>query len=107
MELPVGRKLTVEIVVRGVEYAVALPDTAGYPSVEDLAALVERAVEEAVGRLEPSKEVMNAKEAADFLSWNRSQFNHLAASGHILRHRLSENRFVYLRSELLEWLVGR
>jgi hypothetical protein len=54
---------------------------------------------------EACREVMNAGDAAEFLSMNRPDFNKLAPS--LPRHQLSEARFVYLRSELLEWLMAR
>jgi hypothetical protein len=48
---------------------------------------------------------MNARDAAEFLGMGLAGFNKLAPS--LPRHRLSENRYVYLRSELLEWLMAR
>lgn len=105
MELPIGRKLTVEVVVRGVEDAVALPDTAGYPPVEDLATLVERAVEEAVEQLDLSIEAINSRDAAEFLAISHASFNKLAPS--LPRCRISDNRFVYLRADLLSWLEAK
>lgn len=65
-------------------------------------ALLEK-IEEAAVRLAQSREVMDAREAADFLRISYATFKELAPS--LPRHRVSENRLVYRRSELLEWLT--
>jgi hypothetical protein len=43
---------------------------------------------------------MNARNAAEFLDMSLAGFNKIAPG--LPRHRLSENRFVYLCPELLE-----
>ena len=51
------------------------------------------------------REVMNAEEAADFLRIPYDNFRRLAAG--LPRHRVTERRYVYLRQELIEWLMRR
>lgn len=52
-----------------------------------------------------AREVMHAKEAADFLRIPYSQFRHIAST--LPRHAVTERRYVYCRAELLEWLLSR
>ena len=54
---------------------------------------------------EPSeaKEVMDSKEAAEFLRLPYSSFREIAPT--LPRHAVTPQRFVYLRSELLAWLL--
>ncbi|MDQ4001819.1 MAG: hypothetical protein M3283_12635 [Actinomycetota bacterium] len=56
---------------------------------------------------EPSeaKEVLSSKEAAEFLRLPYSSFREIAPT--LPRHAVTPQRFVYLRSELLAWLVER
>ncbi len=56
---------------------------------------------------EPSeaKEVMDSKEAAEFLRLPYSSFREIAPT--LPRHAVTPQRFVYLRSELLAWLMDR
>jgi hypothetical protein len=54
---------------------------------------------------EEGREVMSARNAAEYMDMSIAAFNKLAPE--LPRHRLSEARFVYLRSELLEWLRHR
>ena len=62
-------------------------------------------VERVVETLASGKEVMNAKEAAEFLRISESEFKRMATG--LPRHAVTERRYVYLRSELLAWLTGR
>jgi phage tail tape-measure protein len=55
--------------------------------------------------LDGSREVMNAAEAADFLRLSLAEFRRQAAS--LPRHQVSNTRYLYVRSELLEWLMSR
>lgn len=48
---------------------------------------------------------MDAKEAADFLRISQSEFKRMAPR--LPRHAVTERRFIYLRSELLAWLLRR
>lgn len=48
---------------------------------------------------------MDAKEAADFLRISQSEFKRMAPK--LPRHAVTERRFIYLRSELLAWLLRR
>jgi hypothetical protein len=48
---------------------------------------------------------MDAKEAADFLRISESEFKRMAPG--LPRHAVTERRYIYLRSELLTWLLGR
>jgi len=48
---------------------------------------------------------MNAEEAADFLRIPYDNFRRMASD--LPRHRISERRYVYVRGELLEWLMRR
>ena len=68
------------------------------------AAILEK-VERAAEALASGKEVMNAREAADFLRISESEFKRMAPG--LPRHAVTERRFIYLRSELLAWLLGR
>ncbi len=51
------------------------------------------------------REVMDAREAADFLRISHDLFKRLAPG--LPRHAITERNYVYLRSELLEWVSGR
>lgn len=68
------------------------------------AAILEK-VERVAETLASGKEVMNAKEAADFLRISESEFKRIAPS--LPRHAVTERRYIYLRSELLAWLMRR
>jgi excisionase family DNA binding protein len=54
-----------------------------------------------------SREVMDAKEAAEFLRLSPSEFRKLAAAGVIPRHPVNGKSYRYLRGELLEWVRRR
>jgi hypothetical protein len=58
-----------------------------------------------VEALASGREVMDAKEAADFLRISYSEFKRMAPG--LPRHAVTERRYTYLRSELLTWLLGR
>ncbi len=68
------------------------------------AAILEK-VERVAEALASGKEVMDAKEAADFLRISESEFKRMAPG--LPRHAVTERRYIYLRSELLAWLLGR
>ncbi len=68
------------------------------------AAILEK-VERVAEALASGKEVMDAKEAADFLRISESEFKRMAPG--LPRHVVTERRYIYLRSELLAWLLGR
>lgn len=74
-----------------------------------LDALLEAAILEKVERvaeaLASGREVMDAKEAADFLRISESEFKRMAPR--LPRHAVSDRRYIYLRTELLAWLMGR
>jgi hypothetical protein len=50
-----------------------------------------------------AKEVMNSREAAEFLRLPYSSFREIAPT--LPRHAVTPQRFVYLRRELLAWLM--
>lgn len=79
------------------------------PQDTSLDALLETAILEKVERvaeaLASGREVMDAKEAADFLRISESEFKRIAPR--LPRHAVTERRYIYLRSELLSWLTGR
>lgn len=52
-----------------------------------------------------SREVMDAREAADFLRIPYSEFKRIAPC--LPRSPVTERRFVYYRRDLLEWLLER
>jgi hypothetical protein len=52
-----------------------------------------------------AKEVMDSREAAEFLRLPYSSFREIAPT--LPRHAVTPQRFVYLRRELLEWLLER
>lgn len=56
---------------------------------------------------EPSdtKEIMDSREAAEFLRLPYSSFREIAPT--LPRHAVTSQRFVYMRKELLEWLLER
>ncbi len=56
---------------------------------------------------EPSeaKEVMDSREAAEFLRLPYSSFREIAPT--LPRHAVTPQRFVYVRRELLAWLIER
>jgi hypothetical protein len=68
------------------------------------AAILEK-VERVAEALSSGKEVMDAKEAADFLRISESEFKRMAPG--LPRHAITERRYIYLRSELLAWLLRR
>jgi hypothetical protein len=68
------------------------------------AAILEK-VERVAEALASGREVMNAKEAAEFLRISASEFLRMARG--LPRHAVTERRFIYVRSELLAWLTGR
>lgn len=68
------------------------------------AAILEK-VERVAEALASGKEVMDAKEAADFLRISESEFKRMASG--LPRHAVTQRRYIYLRSELLAWLTGR
>ena len=68
------------------------------------AAILEK-VERVAAALASGREVMDAKEAADFLRISESEFKRMAPG--LPRHAVTERRYIYLRSELLAWLTGR
>lgn len=52
-----------------------------------------------------AREVMDAKEAADFLRIPYSEFKRIAPC--LPRSPVTERRFVYYRRDLLDWLLER
>lgn len=53
------------------------------------------------------REVMDAREAADFLRISYDLFKRMAGQGRFPRHAVTERNYVYLRSELLGWIASR
>ena len=72
--------------------------------VSEVVALLER-VEQLTESLHTSRELMNAKEAAEFLRMPYSEFRRLAP--YLPRHTVTERRYVYHRKELLDWVLTR
>lgn len=72
-----------------------------------LAAAVLEKVEDLVEDAARSREVMDAKQAAEFLRLSPSEFRKLAAAGVIPRHPVNGKSYRYLRGELLEWVRRR
>jgi Helix-turn-helix domain len=72
-----------------------------------LAAAVLEKVEDLVEDAARSREVMDAKQAAEFLRLSPSEFRKLAAAGVISRHPVNGKSYRYLRGELLEWVRRR
>jgi hypothetical protein len=68
------------------------------------AAILEK-VERAAEALSSGREVMDAKQAADFLRISESEFKRMAPG--LPRHAVTERRYIYMRSELLAWLTRR
>ena len=62
-------------------------------------------IDQLTASLHTSRELMNAKETADFLRMPYSEFRRLAP--YLPRHRVTERRYVYHRKELLEWVLTR
>ena len=62
-------------------------------------------MEQLPASLRTSRELMNAKEAADFLRMPYSEFRRLAP--YLPRHQVTERRYVYHRKELLDWVLTR
>jgi hypothetical protein len=62
-------------------------------------------VEQVAEALSSGREVMDAKQAADFLRISESEFKRMAPG--LPRHVVTERRYIYLLSELLTWLLGR
>jgi len=62
-------------------------------------------VERAAEALSSGREVMDAKQAADFLRISVSEYKRIALE--LPRHAVTEPRYIYLRSELLAWLARR
>lgn len=49
---------------------------------------------------------MNAAEAAEFLRYDRSTFNSLAAAGRIPRHKKEGAGWRYNTTELTQWMIS-
>jgi hypothetical protein len=88
-----------------------LPDT-GMGTTETQTNLSTAEVAEVLDRLgglidylRKSRELMDAKEAADFLRLPYTEFKRLAPT--LPRHAVTERRYVYSRRELLEWYFSR
>ena len=79
-------------------------NTRGGESTVSEAALLKR-VEQLTESLPTSRELMSAKEAAEFLRIPYSEFRRLAP--YLPRHSVTERRYVYHRKELLEWVLDR
>ncbi len=79
-------------------------NTRGGESTVSEAALLER-IEQLTESLHTSHELLNAKEAADFLRMPYSEFRRLAP--YLPRHPVTERRYVYHRKELLDWVLNR
>ena len=62
-------------------------------------------IEQPTESLPTYRELMDAKEAADFLRMPYSEFRRLAP--YLPRHPVTERRYVYHRKELLEWVLTR
>lgn len=77
------------------------PSYVGRPAVSDLVELLERALLSA----KHPPEVMDARQAAEFLCVSYDQFKRIARD--LPRHAITERRFVYVRSELLEWVLSQ
>ena len=80
------------------------PLIAGEVSREVSAAVAEK-VEEISGLRVSGEEVMRASEAAEFLRMSRHAFNRIAPE--LPRCRVSANRYVYLRKDLISWLEAK
>ena len=70
-----------------------------------LEAAILKKVERVAEALASGREVMGAKEAASFLRISESEFERMAPG--LPRHAVMERRYIYLRSELLAWLLGQ
>jgi hypothetical protein len=68
------------------------------------AAILEK-VEQVAEALASGREVMDAKEAASFLRISESEFKRMAPR--LPPHAITERRYIYVRSELLAWLLRR
>lgn len=76
------------------------------PELEAFVAEIGRIVEESRSlRESQAREVMTSREAAEFLRMPWQSFREIAPS--LPRHAITRGKFVYLRSELLEWLSER
>lgn len=75
------------------------------PVVTQIAAVIAQRLEETAQAMRMSREVMNAKEAAEFLRMPESEFRRIAPA--LPRHAVTERRYVYYRGELLEWALSR
>jgi hypothetical protein len=62
-------------------------------------------IEQLAEPLHTSRELMSAKEAADFLRIPYSEFRRLAP--YLPRHQVTERRYVYHHKELLDWVLTR
>ena len=67
--------------------------------------LLPESAEQLTDFLHTSRELMNAREAADFLRMPYSEFRRLAP--YLPRHPVTERRYLYHRKELLEWVLTR
>ena len=72
-----------------------------------LAAAFLEKLEDLVEDAARSREVMDAKQAAEFLRLSPSEFRKLAAAGVLPRHPVNGKSYRYLRGELLEWVRRR
>ena len=71
----------------------------------EIATAIAEKLEDLAGSLRESRELMDAKEAADFLRLPYSEFKRIAPT--LPRHPVTERRYVYHRKELLDWVLTR
>ena len=76
------------------------------PELEAFVSEIARIVEEnRMLRESEAREVMTSKEAAEFLRMSWQSFREIAPT--LPRHAITRGKFVYRRTELLEWLSER
>ena len=76
------------------------------PELEAFVAEIGRIVEENRRLTDAqAREVMDSKEAAEFLRMSWQSFREIAPT--LPRHAITRGKFVYRRTELLEWLSER
>lgn len=71
----------------------------------DLIAKIAERLEAMAESAHKSRELMDSREAAEFLRLSYDEFRRLAPN--LPRHPITEKRFRYSRRELLEWALSR
>jgi hypothetical protein len=81
------------------------PEARSYEAPAEEVAEILREATRLAETLHIGREVMNARDAAEFMDMSPASFSRMAPE--LPRCRISDKRFLYLREDLLEWLRAK